>query len=344
MKGQVRLGVLGLTHDHIWDNLKDVQHLKDARLIAVADPNHPLLDRAAREYSCATYTDYETMLEKEELHAVLVYSDNATGVEVAEQAAARGLHLLVEKPMAATLAGADRMLAAVRVAKVRLMVNWPIAWWPQLQKALALVKWGEIGDIWQVKYRAAHAGPKEMGCSPYFSDWLYNAELNGAGALVDYCCYGAVLARQFLGVPSRVTGVAGRFVKEDITVDDNAVLLMTYPRGLAIAEASWTQIGHLTSYVVMLYGTKGTLVIQPGEDGKLLHASDKNPDGVVVKAPKSPAHLRNATAHFVHCLRTGEEFTSLCNDRFARDAQEILEAGLLAASTGAEVSLPLKGV
>src|SRR5262249_6574529 len=155
------------------------------------------------------------------------------GVRLTELAAAKRLHVLVEKPMAADLAGADRMLAAVRRAGARLMVNWPFAWWPQMQHALRLARDGELGNLWQVKYRAAHAGPREIGCSPYFCEWLYDPRRNGAGALMDYCCYGAALARCLLGVPARVSAVAGRFVKEDILVEDNAVLVMTYPHGLA---------------------------------------------------------------------------------------------------------------
>ena len=66
---------------------------------------------------------------------------------------------------------------------------------------------GEIGQLWQVKYRAAHQGPVELGCSRQFCEWLYDEELNGAGALMDYCCYGAVLAEVLLGKPDQVTGI-----------------------------------------------------------------------------------------------------------------------------------------
>lgn len=337
----LRIGVLGLTHDHIWYNLKELRGVRDATLIAVADPNQPLLDRAKQQFKCATYTDYAAMLDQEKLDAVYVYGDNATGVELAELAAAHGLHVMIEKPLAATLEGADGVLAAARNHKVRLMVSWPFAWWPQLQAAIALAQSGRIGKVWEVKYRAAHNGPREMGCSKYFYQWLYDPALNGAGALIDYCCYGAVLARVLLGMPSRVTGIAGKFCKEDIQVEDNAVIVMTYPHGLAVAEASWSQIGYFNTYTPMIYGTKGTLMVEPRVGGKLWLATEKDPDGSIIKVPGQPSHLRHASAHFIHCLQTGEAFTPLTDLRLSRDAQEILEAGLISAEAGTQISLPL---
>jgi predicted dehydrogenase len=142
-------------------------------------------------------------------------------------------------------------------------------------------------------------------------------------------------------MPSRVLGVAGRLVKEDQLVDDNAVLVLSYPQALAVAEASWTQVGKLTSYQVVIYGTRGTLLVEPRQSGRLLLASSECPEGYAVEVPRPPAELQSASAHFLHALATGQEFLPLCADRPCRDAQEILEAGLLSARQGAEVSLPL---
>jgi predicted dehydrogenase len=342
MADRLRVAALGLAHDHVWNNLAELTQTPGAELVAVADPEPSLLERAKTEFHCPAYTSYERLLVEHKLDAVYVFADNATGVELAETAAAEKLHVLIEKPMAATLAGADRMLAAARRAGVRLMVNWPFAWWAPLQHAMLLARQRVIGELWEVKYRSAHQGPRELGCSPYFCNWLYDRDLNGAGAFMDYCCYGAALARALLGMPSRVVGVAGRLVKEDITVDDNGLIVMSYPRAMAISEGSWTQIGHLTAYISTFYGTRGTLLIEPGPLGRILLASPDKPDGVPIDVPPLPPEDRTASAHFVHCLRTGQEFTLLCQDRVGRDAQEILEAGLASSQSGSEVSLPLR--
>ncbi len=342
MTAPLRIGIIGLVHDHIWDNLPDLIAHPSAELVAVADPNQELTDRVAKDFQCSNvYEDYDDMLESETLDAVFIYSSNREGAEAAMYAASLGLHIMIEKPMASTLEEADEMLALARQNHIRLMINWPLAWWAQLQHAMELACSGKIGRLWQVKYRAAHAGPKELGCSDYFCSWLFDPEENGGGALMDYCCYGAVLARTMLGMPTRVDGMKGRFCKEDITVEDNAILTLTYHDAMATAEGSWTQLDKMTAYTTIFYGTEGTLMIEPRDNGRLLLADRDNPDGQAIEVPELPASQTNATAHFVHGIQSGESFTALCQDRICRDAQEILEAGTLAAEDGGPVSLPL---
>ncbi|MBI2477732.1 MAG: Gfo/Idh/MocA family oxidoreductase [Planctomycetia bacterium] len=340
MSAPLRIGVLGLTHDHVWEHLQNVRANADTRLVAVADPHQALLGRAEAEFHCRPYSTPGTMLDSEELDAVYIFADNAAGPELTEMATSRRLHVLVEKPMAADLAGADRMLADARAANVRLLVNWPFAWWPQMQHALKLAADGAIGDIWQVRYRAAHAGPRELGCSEYFCEWLYDPKRNGrGGAFMDYCCYGALLARTVLGMPSSVAAVVRRLVKQDIAVEDNGLLIMHYPNAIAVSEGSWTQIGKLSAYMTMIYGTTGTLMLEPRTGGRLLMATEDQPDGAAVAFPELPSHLASATAHFVHCIRTGEASLPMCDSQTCRDTQAILEAGIDAAQAGTSVTL-----
>ncbi len=108
-----RIGVAGLTHDHVWGNLENLATSEKGQLAAVADPNQPLLDRVTQQYGCAAYADYREMVNRESLDALYVFCDNAQGAEVGVWAAPQGLHVLVEKPMAATLEGAERLIAAV---------------------------------------------------------------------------------------------------------------------------------------------------------------------------------------------------------------------------------------
>ena len=342
MANKIRVGILGLTHDHIWGNLDELKASPLGELVAAADPHEALREKVRSGYDCSrVFESYEEMLDQVELDAVYVYADNATGAELAALAASRGLHVMIEKPMASTLAGADRMLAAAQAAGVKLMVNWPFAWRTGLPHAISMAQKGEIGRLFSVKYRSAHAGPKELGCTPYFYNWLYDADLNGAGALMDYCCYGAALARYLLGRPSRVMGVADRLQKDYITLDDNAVIVMHWPGAIAISEASWTQIGHLTSYVTAIYGSDGTLVVEPGAKGRVWLATREHEDGIEVKVPEAPANLQSATAYFLNCIVEDLPVEGLCSARVGRDAQEILEAGLISSMEGAAVSLPL---
>ena len=128
------------------------------------------------------YETYDELLEREDLDIVSCTTENARHAEVVEAAAARGLHVLVEKPMAASLAQAERMVAAASFAGVKLFLNWPSSWQPPLQHAIKLAREGFIGQVYEARYRGGHTGPRDLGCSPYFYSWLYDAELNGGGA------------------------------------------------------------------------------------------------------------------------------------------------------------------
>ena len=337
---KLRVGVLGLSHDHVWDNLDALARHSQAELVGAADGHEELRNQFQSRFDCEAFATREELLATHDVDAVYVFDSNAGGAAHAVFAASRGLHVLIEKPMAATLAQADEMLATATEHNVRLMINWPFAWWPQLQHALRVATDGTIGDVWQVKYRAAHAGPQELGCSEFFCDWLFDPERNGGGgALMDYCCYGACLARVLLGRPHSVTGVMGQFCKESISVEDNALIVMTWPRAMATAEASWTQIGKLTSYTTAIYGTKGTLLVEPRDGGRLLLANEDQPEGSGIPLPAPDAHLRDSASHFVDGIQTGNPFQDLCRADVCRDTQEILEAGLQSARQGTRIDL-----
>ncbi len=325
-----RIATLGLHHDHVWSNLQQLQETGQAELAAAADTDAGLLEKYRAEFPGKTYSTYEALLDDEDLDAVYIFASNRLSEDLTVMAAERGLHCLVEKPMASTLAGAERMSAAADAAGVRLMINWPFTWWPQLRHGIAMAQGGELGQLWQVKYRAAHQGPVELGCSPQFCEWLYDKELNGAGALMDYCCYGAVLADVLLGKPESVSSTKiSTGLKPDLALEDNAILVLSYPHAFATTEASWTQIGTLTSYSTTLYGSKGTLLIEPDHEGRILLATPENPEGITLNIPPQPNHLENSATHFLAAINDPEfQMHPLCEASHGLGAQWILEEGI----------------
>jgi len=339
MAQKIRVGVLGLTHDHVWSNLEALAGCEEGELVAAADLHEELRERFSQRYPQAqVFDDYERMLDAVELDAVYVFSDNLESVELVELAADRGLHAMVEKPMASSLSGAARMMGAAQEAGTILMVNWPIAWSPAVQHAFNLIHQGRIGELYQVHYRSAHAGPREIGCSSYFCDWLYDPLRNGAGAYMDYCCYGAAMTCYLLGLPSRVTATMARLRKRDLAADDNAVLIMQHARAMSTAVASWTQIGHLTSYEPTFYGSEGTILVRGRQ---LLLADAQHDDGQEIEVPEPPEGMRNSAEFFLSHVRQRKPIEGLCSPEVGLMAQEVLEAGIISAQEGTAVSLPL---
>jgi len=336
MKDTYRIGVVGMTHDHVWGMLRWWKELNGAELVAAADVNQPLLDKVRAEQGVtATYLSYREMFDAQQLDIVTVALDNAGTAEVVEAAAARGIHVLSEKPMAATLDQAQRMVGACRKARVQLMINWPTAWNPGVQTVDRLVREGAIGAVHKVKYLAAHQGPKEIGCTPYFYNWLYDAELNGAGALMDYCCYGANMAAHWLGRPVSVVGMADTLVKPDFPVDDNAILLMKYPHAFGVAEASWTQQASDGSANPSVFGSTGTLSVTGNR--VRLGRLGKEPEWLEFDTA-SPGR-RNGAEYLVSCLRAGMPVEGMCSAETSLVAQEILQRGLESAQSGREIAL-----
>lgn len=332
-----RIGVAGLVHDHVWSELAHWRNTGRVDLVAAADPNAPLRDRAQQEFAIAsTYETVKAMLDAETLDAIQVCTSNADGVAAVEQAAAKKLHCVVEKPMAATLEGADRMLKAVCDAGVTMLVNWPFRWRPATVQAWRLVEDGVIGHVFHARVRMAHKGPREFGCSDYFCDWLFDAAQNGAGALVDYCSYGAVALRHLFGMPNAVQGVAGRLTKTDIAVDDNAAITLIYDNRHAVTEASWSQI---PSYHDAVYlGTEGTLWTH---EGKLFIADESRGERELPVDPLPDEEL-NGPRYFLHCVDHNLEPEDVCSPTICRDAQEILEAGLRSHETGRRIAIPIE--
>src|SRR2546423_15160752 len=265
MAHPLKVAVARHVHAHLGGTLAPRREDGRAVLVAAADDSEGLRRRVVEEYGARNaYADVADLLNRETVDAIVCGSENNRHAELVEAAAARGLHIMVEKPMAATYAQARRMVEAAERGNIMLMINWPTAWNRGIVLALALVQEGRIGQPFYVKYHAGHSGPREIGCSEAFWRWLYDAEENGPGALMDYCCYGANLSCTLLGKPQSVTGAGGRFVKEYDIPLDNAILLLQYASAVGVAAASWTQVGHPPHYELVVMGSAGSIVTSPG--------------------------------------------------------------------------------
>jgi predicted dehydrogenase len=343
------VGVLGLSHDHVWANLAAVAAGEQGRLVAAAEPDTALRERFQKLHGgVATHETFDALLERRDLDAVLVFSDNRTSAELAVRALGRGLPVMIEKPMAADLAGARALVTASRSAGMLLMVNWPTAWRPALRHGLTLAYEGAVGEPTQLSHRGGHAGPREYGCSPQFCDWLYDPRRNGGGALFDYCGYGAVLCRLVLGRPEAVTAVTPPPRKPGLVAEDRAVAVLSYPRALGLLEASWMQIGGEPAFAMIVYGERGTLIVhqpRPTREGERVgggRVQIVTPDGSrFIDPPPLAADQRDGPTHFLACLGTGGDVTSFCAAEVGGDVQEIIAAAQRSSATGRRVELPL---
>src|SRR5579872_2308217 len=156
--------------------------------------------------------------------------------------ARHGVHVMMEKPLAVSLDDGLAIEKAAREGQIHVLVNYETSWYRSNYAAYDLVHKGAIGDVRKVVVHDGHSGPKEIGVEPEFLAWLTDPKLNGGGALFDFGCYGADLMTWLMNGqrPDTVTAVTQQ-IKPDIypRVDDEATIILTYPKAQAIIQASW---------------------------------------------------------------------------------------------------------
>lgn len=265
---QLRFGVVGLTSDHVWGMGDGLAALPEVELVGAADPHAELRERSATQWGLsATFDDAGPLLETLRPDAILVCCDNAAKPDVVAKAAAHGVHVYQDKPMAATLEQARRSAKAARAAGITLMVAYHRAFDPTYHEVGQLIRQGAIGTLYLARGAIGHGGPKEFGCSHWFYDWLFDAAQNGGGSFVDEGCYLVDQLVDQVGPVAEVSGFTAQMGVRDYLpkdVEDNAVAVLRFASGaLGVLDAKWGQVGP-APILVSFHGTGGTLTNYPG--------------------------------------------------------------------------------
>ena len=241
----LRVAIVGLVHGHVSGFLGPALKRTDIQIVGIADPDPALAKIYTAKFHLDPqlfFTDAETMLAKVHPQAVLVYTDTRSHRPVVELAARYHTAVMMEKPLAVSVEDALAIQRAAGAAHISVLVNYETTWYPSNDAVGRLVRTGVLGDIRKVVVHDGHQGPKEIGVEPEFLAWLTDPDRNGAGALFDFGCYGADLMTWLMNgaTPTSVTAVTQQ-IKPDIypRVDDEATIILTYPKAQAILQASW---------------------------------------------------------------------------------------------------------
>ena len=241
----LRVGIAGLVHGHVSGFLQQNLHRADLQIVGVSEADGQLSAFFESKFNLPHnifYSSVDEMLEKTKPQAVLIYTNTFDHRSVVEACARHGAPVMMEKPLAVSLEDARAMQAAALRGKIQVLVNYETTWYRSNRAAYDLVHEKAIGDVRKVVVHDGHSGPKEIGVEPWFLAWLTDPKLNGGGALFDFGCYGADLTTWLMDnrAPDTVTAVTQR-IKPDIysRVDDEATIVLTYPKAQAILQASW---------------------------------------------------------------------------------------------------------
>ena len=242
----VRIGIDGLTHDHIHGLLRNFNKRSDVRIVGIVEKNKDLVRRLADRYGFDTsivYDDLAAMIDQTHPQGVVAFNSIYEHLHTVEVCAPKGVHVMVEKPLAVNSKHAGKMAELAKTYHIHLLTNYETTWYPTHYKAYEMaVSQPEIGAINKVVIRDGHKGPREIGCSEEFLSWLTDPVLNGGGAVIDFGCYGANLMTWLMQneKPLSVTAVLQQ-IKPEIypKVDDQATIVLVYPHSQAIIQGSW---------------------------------------------------------------------------------------------------------
>src|SRR5258706_9141820 len=260
----LRVGIVGLVHGHVQGFLQQSLHSPEIEIVGIVEPDRQLASQYAKQYGFdqhLLFSDLEEMLKQTHPQAVLVYTNTYDHRRVVEICAQHGVHVMMEKPLAVSLEDAVAIEKAAHLGKIQVLVNYETTWYASNRAAYDLVHEKALGEVRKVVVHDGHRGPKEIGVGPEFLSWLTDTKLNGAGALFDFGCYGADLMTWLMdgARPETVTAVTQQ-IKPDVypRVDDEATIILTYPKAQVILQASWNWPFDRKDMEV--YGQKGYVV------------------------------------------------------------------------------------
>lgn len=242
----LRLAMAGLVHGHAAGFLNRYRNRPDIELVGIAEPNRDVAARYAKQFQldpAILFDSLKPMLETTRPHGVVVFTNTYDHLASVQACAERRIPMMMEKPLAVSIEHARAIERAATESKIPVLVNYETTWYPSNRAAWTLAKGQKaIGEIRKVVVHDGHRGPKEIGVQAEFLAWLTDPRLNGAGALFDFGCYGANLMTWLMDDerPRAVTAVTQQ-IKPDIyaKVDDEATIILEYPRAQAIIQASW---------------------------------------------------------------------------------------------------------
>jgi predicted dehydrogenase len=240
----LRLGIAGLSHSHVHGILR--RKGTDVEIVGIAEKNRDLAERYAQRYGvdkALLFASLEEMLARSKPEAVAAFGPTDEHRTVVEACAPRGIHVMVEKPLAFEWDEALAMQTLARRHHTHLLTNLETSWYPSVHAMRALVNdEGAVGEVRKVVVHDGHRGPKEIDVEPEFFAWLTDPKRNGGGALTDFGCYGANLTTWLMrGEAPKTVFAVTQQIKPKIypRVDDEATIVLTYPRAQAILQASW---------------------------------------------------------------------------------------------------------
>ncbi len=346
-----RFRIVGVSFDHMHmgDLLRQVSEHGEAEISAIFDPDPARMRDAVEKFSIPSdrvFTDFDACMAAGPYDMAILCAATADHADYTERLAPHGLHLFVEKPFAASVSDARRMITAMEGTDRLMAINWPLAWVESHATAKRLIDEGMIGQLNEVHSYGGNRGPlfhlaDKVEVSPEEverqkpTSWWYR-KASGGGSLLDYLGYGATLGTWYLDgeAPLEVTCTIDE--TPGIEVDQHAVAVCRYARGLSKMETRWGTftdpwtIQPQPKCGFVLVGSDGTISSYDYADHVTVQTRAR-PEAHPVPADPFPEGRRNGIEYVIGCISRGEPVGGPLDPGLCLTAQRIVDTAFRSA-------------
>jgi glucose-fructose oxidoreductase len=350
-----RVAGINFDHFHMGDLLRMVFNHPHAEIVAICDRDPRRMAQAAYNFSLSgdrVFTDERECLEATKPDLVILCPATGEHADWVERVAEFRVPVLIEKPFAASLADADRMIAAMARAGQPLTINWPLRWVPSHATSKRVLDEGLIGDVVEVHFYDGNRGPLYHGADKIeheptveekAASWFYRRE-RGGGSLLDYLGYGTTLGTWFHNGAKPLEVMCLTDATPGLEVDQHSVTVARYARGLSKFETCWgtftdpwTHQPHPRCGFVIV-GTEGTIASWDYAPSLRIQTRAR-PEGFDLPVDTLARPLSNPVEYFIHCLETGAPVEGPLSPAVSRVGQQIVDTAV--ASVREKRALPL---
>ncbi len=258
-------------------HIKALMELESACILGVGDINCEKAKAFGEKYSLKVYADLQSILDDGEIDAVCFCTPNSTHAELALKALKNDKHVVLEKPMAITVAECDKIIEAMKKSKCLLTVISQLRISDDIIKAKELIASGALGkpllcDLYMKYYRSEEY---------YSGSWKGTKGLDGGGALMNQGIHGIDILQYLAGDVKEVKSF-NRTLLHDIEVEDTSVSVVEFTSGaLGVIEAT-TSVYPGFSRRIELHFTNGSILIKEDKIEKLLIKGREPLENVVI--------------------------------------------------------------
>ena len=250
----INIALVGTWHVHFDGYAHEALTNGNCRFTALWDPDKEAGAKAAEKYNCEFESDYDTLLARQDVDAVMVCTSTDLHKDVIIKAANAGKHIFTEKVLCFNEADALEVADAVKKSGVKFCISFP---WKSRSDFLWLketVGSGILGKITYCRMRNAHNGAS----ADWLPDTFYDKKTCGGGAMMDLGAHSMYILNWLMGEPEKASSAFTNMIVN--TVEDNAVTVFTY-KGGAIGVSETGFVTGNNPFEVEVAGMNGTALM-----------------------------------------------------------------------------------